>query len=266
VGLTATQTGEMLAAAEAAGVQHAVCFENRWAPTQLRITELIGSGQVGDPYLVLARATADYWHPTRGLQSEWMYRLEAGGGYLMGMGSHDIDFICSLFGEPVAVSADVRTTVSQRSRDDGSVLDVDADDTSVVLLRMASGALATVTTSAVAVGEDMRSFEAFGRAGSVRVSSRLMGEEPPAVQIGAPGSEVVEVEGVRREPASGLPVPARRAGGAIRSLALMLEDWLPAFAGEATPMVPTLRDGHLVAQVVDAARASSAGAGWVALS
>ena len=32
VGLDATQTGAMLDAARAAGVQHAVCFESRWEP------------------------------------------------------------------------------------------------------------------------------------------------------------------------------------------------------------------------------------------
>jgi predicted dehydrogenase len=265
VGLTAAETGEMLAAAEAAGVQHAVCFENRWAPTQLRLGELIRGGQLGDPYLVLARATADFWHPTRGLQSEWMYRLADGGGYLMGMGSHDIDFVCSLLGEPVAVCADVRTTVTKRTRDDGSVLDVDADDTSVVLLRMANGALVSITTSAITLAQDTRSFEAFGSAGSVSVSAPIMGEEAPAIRVGSAGAAPTEVGGVFREPASGLPIPARRAGGAIRSLALMLEEWLPAFGGAATPTVPTLRDGHLVARVVDAARASSAGAGWVTL-
>ena len=47
VGLTAAETAAMVAAAEAAGVQHAVCFENRWAPTQLRIAELarVGAGR-----------------------------------------------------------------------------------------------------------------------------------------------------------------------------------------------------------------------------
>lgn len=265
VGLTAAETGALLSAAEAAGVHHAVCFENRWAPTQLRIGELVREGRLGTPYLVLARATADFWHPSRGLQSEWMYRLEEGGGYLMGMGSHDVDFVCSLFGPPVAVCADVRTTVATRPRPDGSVLTVDADDTSVLLLRMADGALVTITTSAVALAEDVRSFEAFGSLGSVAVSARLMGEDPPAIRVGSVDGDVELVGGLEREPASGLPIPARRAAGAIRSLALMLEDWLPAFAGGEAPGVPTLHDGHLVARVVDAARASSAGGGWVAL-
>ena len=65
-------------------------------------------------------------------------------------------------------------------------------------------------------------------------------------------------------PASGLALPARRSASAIRALALMLEDWLPAFQGEPT-VVPTLVDGHRVQRVVDAAHRSSAGGGWVTL-
>ena len=73
-----------------------------------------------------------------------------------------------------------------------------------------------------------------------------------------------------REIRSGYELPKRRAAGAIRSLALMLEDWLPAFAtsdGDAASThaagVPTLRDGVRVQRVIDAASRSSAGEGWV---
>ena len=128
-----------------------------------------------------------------------------------------------------------------------------------------NGALATVTTSAVALGEAVRSFEVFGSAGSVSIAAPLMGEDAPPIMVGAAGEPTTSVEPLVREPASGLPIPTRRAGGAIRSLALMLEDWLPAFSGAPTPTVPSLHDGHRVARVVDAARASSAGAGWVPL-
>ena len=48
----------------------------------------------------------------------------------------------------------------------------------------------------------------------------------------------------------------------ILAMALMLEDWLPAFSGGQTA-VPSFRDGWLVQSVIEAARASSAGAGWV---
>jgi predicted dehydrogenase len=54
----------------------------------------------------------------------------------------------------------------------------------------------------------------------------------------------------------------------------MLERWLPSVGGPAgaadsgsdpAPSVPTLRDGLVVQRVIDAARRSSDGAGWVSL-
>jgi len=259
------QTAEMLAAADAAGVRHAVCFEGRWEPTRLRIWESIASGHLGVPYLASGQATADYWHPVRGLQSEWMYRRDEGGGYLMGMASHDIDFMCALFGEPVAVCADVRTTVTERLRDDGTMLQVDADDTSALLLRMANGMLVTITTTAVALGRADRAFDAFGSAGSVLFRGPLLGEGTVELRAGRAGQDgMVDVPLHDRMPASGAELPRRRSASAIRALALMLEDWLPAFDGKAT-VVPTLVDGHRVQRVVDAAIRSSAGEGWVTL-
>jgi predicted dehydrogenase len=265
VGLNGDQTGEMLHAAEAAGVCHAVCFENRWDPTRLRIWEMVQDGHLGRPYLALARSEADYWHPTRGLQSEWMYEQGRGGGYLMGMGSHDIDYACALFGEPLAVCADVRNSVPQRQRADGSTLYVDADDSSVLLIRMGNGMLVSVTTTSMALGRSNRAFEAFGSNGSLVMDGPLMGEDPTPVQIGTAGVDgLTTAAGSTRMPASGAEIPKRRAGGAIRSLALMLEDWVPAFDGKPTS-VPTLFDGHRVQRVVDAARRSSEGRGWVTL-
>jgi predicted dehydrogenase len=255
-------------AAEASGRAHAVCFENRYDAVRLPVWELVREGFLGDPYLARATAIADYWHPSRGLQSEWMYRIDAGGGYLMGMASHDIDFLCCLFGEPEAVCADVRTTVAQRTRPDGSVLEVDADDTSVVLLRMHNGMLATIATSAVGLGRNHRELELLGSTGAISVDGAVQGPERETVvrAVHVANNEETVVEASARMPRSGAELPKRRAAGAIRSLALMLEDWRPAFAGSPAPGVPTLRDGWLVQHVVDAARRSSAGAGWVSLA
>jgi predicted dehydrogenase len=255
----------MLDAVESAGVAHAVCFENRYDPSRLAAWEQVREGVLGDPYFIRANATADYWHPTRGLQSEWMYRVEDGGGYLMGMASHDIDFVLCLFGEATEVCADVRSSIPTRPRPDGTELEVDADDTSVLLLRMKSGALATISCSAVGLGRNHRDIEMLGSGGTLAMQGHVMGPEPD-VQMTLVGDDQAQaIPPSTRMPRSGRELPKRRAAGAIRALALMLEDWLPAFDRQPAPGVPTLLDGWRVQCVIDAARRSAAGEGWVSL-
>jgi predicted dehydrogenase len=263
VALDAAAAKRMLDAAEAAGVAHAVCFENRYDPLRLAIAERVTDGALGTPYFARAHASADYWHPTRGLQSEWMYRVDQGGGYLMGLSSHDIDFICQLFGEPEAVCADVRCSVPRRTDADGRPFDVDADDTSVVIMRLHSGTSVLISCTAVALGANRREFELCGSDGRIFVENPIQGEDVVVQMMTVGDDSPMPIAPSTRMPRSGAELPRRRAAGAIRSLALMLEDWLPAFRGLPTPGVPTLREGWRVQQVVDAARRSSAGAGWV---
>ncbi|MFI5053477.1 MAG: Gfo/Idh/MocA family protein [Acidimicrobiia bacterium] len=265
VALSADDANRMLEAAEAAGVAHAVCFENRYDPVRFALRDAIGAGVLGAPYFARSHTSADYWHPTRGLQSQWMYRLDEGGGYLMGMSSHDIDFVCDVFGEPEAVCADVRCTVPERVGADGSTFVVDADDTSVVIMRMRNGMAALISCSAVAFGANQREMELFGSEGRIVLGGGVEGaNEVLAYRVGddAPTAIAASTRSIR----SGAELPKRRAAGSIRSLALMLEDWLPALSGSPAPGVPTLRDGLRVQQVIDAARRSSAGDGWVALA
>jgi len=194
-----------------------------------------------------------------------MYKTAEGGGYLMGLSSHDIDFFTFLLGEPVAVCADVRSSVPIRERGDGSSIEVDADDTSVVVLRMGSDALVTITTSVVGLHHNRRELTLLGSDGTITVSGAIQGGAP-TIRAGRAGDDGLhEVAPSDRMPRSGVELPKRRAAGAIRSLALMLEDWLPALEGKPAPGVPTLEDGWRVQRVVDAARRSSAGEGWVSM-
>jgi predicted dehydrogenase len=149
VALTGEQASEMADAADAAGVSTAVCFENRWSRERLSAWQQVSGGLLGEPYFARVAIAADYWHPTRGLQSEWMYRLADGGGYLLGLASHDIDYLYCLFGTPEAVCADVRATIGVRARPDGSTFEADADDTATLLLRWHSGVRATLSLTAM---------------------------------------------------------------------------------------------------------------------
>ena len=95
---------------------------------------------------------------------------------------------------------------------------------------MTNGMLVRITATAVALGRADRSFDAFGSEGTVHFRGPLLGEGTTELQIGRAGdNEMVDLEPHDRMPASGVALPARRSASAIRALALMLEDWLPAF-------------------------------------
>jgi predicted dehydrogenase len=258
--LSGSEGRDMVAAAAASDRQTGVCFENRWGPERLAIWELVASQELGQVFFAQVSQTAGYWHPSHPLQSTWMYRLEQGGGYLNGMASHEIDFLQTLFGPVAEVCADVRSSVASRLLPDGDTLDVDADDTSALVLRMASGPLAVITTSVVGRNSASQLFVALGREGTVEISRA--GGQSSALWTAAGAAEAVPLSSSPRQIKSGRPLPERRSAAAIRAQALMLEDWLPAFSGQPT-RVPTVREAWLVQEVIDAARRSSAGEGWV---
>jgi predicted dehydrogenase len=258
--LTNAEGTEMVAAAESTDLATAVCFENRWAPERLAIADFVRSGGIGETYFVHAGQTADYWHPTHGPQSAWMYRLDEGGGYLMGMAAHDIDFLQQLFGRVVSVAADVRTSVTRRTMADGAEIDVDADDTSALLMRTEQGTLITLTTSVAGYKSASRLFQVLGSDGTIEMGT-IQGQG--AAVIARVGEDApVPLEPASRDLESGVELPARRSSVAVRAQALMLEDWRPAFEGKPAPNA-TIRDGYNVQLVIDAARRSSAGEGWV---
>jgi predicted dehydrogenase len=258
--MSEAEGAEMVRVAETTDRATLVCFENRWSPERLAIRELVDGGAIGRLSFVQATITTGYWHPTHAPQAAWMYRRDAGGGYLFGQMSHEIDFVQSLFGPAAAVCADVRHSLDTVSTPDGEV-QVTADDTSALLVRLTSGGLAVFTNSTAGLGAGTSLFEAHGSNGTIALYRFP----------GGGGSLVVTVDGEPRplEPstrslASGVELPARRSSVAVQAMGLMLEDWLPAFAGRPAP-VPSIRDGWHVQQVLDAALRSSEGGGWVEL-
>ncbi|MGE0388137.1 MAG: Gfo/Idh/MocA family protein [Gammaproteobacteria bacterium] len=258
VALDASSARDLYQAAAGSGRATAVAHQLRWLGARYAIWQQARAGFLGTPYYLRITQSAGYWHPSRHTQSEWMYKRGEGGGYLMGLQSHDIDYAMALLGEPVAVCADLKTTIGRRTLPDGREIDVDADDTGTLLLRMRSGATAVLSSCVVGAHVLSDSLEAFGSDGTI-----VMGWDGVIRQARASDAGLAVLEPSAREPVSGPVTGKAFSTRAIRALALMLEDWMPAFSGKPTPTVPSLREAWIEHQVIDAAWKSSAGAGWV---
>lgn len=250
---------DMVRAARQSGRPTACCFENRWNPDWLALADTVGSGFLGRQYVARVSRSASYWHPTRAPQARWMYDRAQGGGYLAGMLVHDLDFVCSILGRPEAVCAEVRTSEPVRRLPDGETLDVTADDTAALLMRMESGVLAVLSISVMGAHADHYRLELFGSDGTIIGDGDL---RSTAYSIGAATDDGLRPLPVSdRVPAHPENLPKGLAGHASRAMALMLEDWLPAFDG-APSTTPTFSDGLLSLAIIDAAHRSSQGGGW----
>jgi len=79
-----SEAAELVKAAAESGRPTGVCFENRWNPEWLALSQQVQDGLLGKPYLARVSRSASYWHPSRPPQARWMYDREAGGGYIAG--------------------------------------------------------------------------------------------------------------------------------------------------------------------------------------
>lgn len=250
---------DMVRAADKSSRPTACCFENRWNPDWLAVADKLRSGFLGSPYLARVSRSASYWHPSHQPQARWMYDRDQGGGYLAGMLVHDLDFLCSVLGRPQSVCAEVRTSDPVRELPDGETLHITADDTAALLMRMESGVTAILSVSVMGAHADHYRLELFGSHGTITGDGALRSAEYLAGAAADDGMSPLPVN--EREPAHPEYLPKGLAGHASRAMALMLEDWLPAFEG-APSAAATFDDGLLSLAVIDAARRSAEGGGW----
>ncbi|EUA51468.1 oxidoreductase, NAD-binding Rossmann fold family protein [Mycobacterium xenopi 3993] len=250
---------DMVRAARKSGRPTACCFENRWNPDWLAIADIVRSGFLGKQYVARISRSASYWHPSHAPQALWMYDKNQGGGYLAGMLVHDLDFLCSILGRPKAVCAEVRSSEPVRRLPDGEIVNVTADDTAALLMRMESGVIAIMSVSVMGAHADHYRLELFGADGTVIGDGNL---RSTSYTVGAATDDGLRPLPVSdRAPAHAEKLPKGLAGQASRAMALMLEDWLPAFDGKRC-QAATFDDGLLSLAIIDAAHRSSEGGGW----
>ena len=155
--LTTGEARQMIEACRASGVMLTICHYQRLNARHQRIRSLVEEGAIGQ--VTAARINfSERFPPQPGV---WHHKPEiSGGGSLMDLGIHCIDLLRFLCGPVESVGALVDTLV-----DDSPV-----EDTATLLLRLASGAQAVVTshwTTANHEPERTNGLEICGTEGSI---------------------------------------------------------------------------------------------------
>jgi predicted dehydrogenase len=131
LGRTVAEAEKIVQVCKDAGVQCGTAFMMRFQAQHQAALKLIGEGRLGKP--VYARAQLSCWYPP--MEGAWRHDpARAGGGSLIDMGSHCIDLLELFFGPVQRVSCLINQTIHKYK----------SEDSAVVLLQFANGALGTV--------------------------------------------------------------------------------------------------------------------------
>ena len=221
--MNAVEAYEVELAASKAGVTCMVGYSLRFS-TGKYVHDLLEAGHVGD---VQAVSSSIGLPP---MNRGWMSRTEHGGGPLLYVGCHVVDFVLWFTGaEPVSVFADVR-----RRADTGT------DELTAIQLRLANGVVAHVLVSQTqpTFSYDLR---VHGTSGDVGLRGRNLFQAELDVFSTATGTF--------REPA--IIRPVLRGDAITTMLVPELDEFARSIFESRLPAI-TAADGRRVLQVLDA--------------
>ena len=149
----------MVEACRANGVHLSVAYYRRFYPKTQKMKALIEAGAVGTPVQVSISMTG-FWRADRSDPKYWrVTKAASSGGALADTGSHRLDVLCHLLGEPESVAGFA----------DRRLMDFEVPDTETLVLRMKSGAH-VVSRHALCTPGGRDDFEVFGTEGALIAS------------------------------------------------------------------------------------------------
>ncbi len=243
LGRNAAEAADMLGAVDAAGVFNAYLENVIFNPDLLRMRDMVRAGSIGRLTTVRAREGHSGPHAAH----FWNADL-AGGGAMLDMASHGVEYARFLFGKdaPVAEVFAWAATLVHGERTSG-------EDNAILVLRLADGRAATIDVSWSSKGGLEGRFEAYGDAGrlitDISVGSLKAFVERPAGYV---------VEKADAETGWIFPVPDEVR---VHGHDLMMADVVGAFAEGRAPQ-ETFRDGFAVNAILDAAYRSAQSGRW----
>jgi predicted dehydrogenase len=255
--LDAREAGAIVESARARGLMGAIVHEFRYRPERLMVRERIAAGTLGR-ILALHVTTHNPSLPQlAGAPVGWLARAETGGGYLGAVASHTVDTLQWWAGEEIVrVWADLRAAVPVRPATAGGSERVTAEDSFVLFLAFASGAVATATFSTAGAGFGER-WEVLGERAALRL-------EGGRLEWAAPGQAPTELPA--GEPLAPAPaLPGAPADPRTPPFVRLLDRLARALDGDAQARseLASLEQGLRVQRVLDGARLAQATGGAV---
>ena len=255
-------------AARASGTVFQLAHNHRFLPATLRMREMAENGEIGE---VLSFSLRFLHSGSIDEKKPAGWKMRAGGGVILDLGSHIIDLGIWLMGMPEAVFCANRTLYGSRPAPGGGVADDLTEDHSLAIARLPGGALGTLEASKIAMGAgDELYVEIRGRKGSVKWSLNEPGilqyfdaARPDAPLGGTRGWTRVECES--RYPApGGVFLPPRSAIGWERGHIHCYYSFLDCVAHHKEPS-PSWEDGIRTQRVMDALSRSAEEGQWIRL-
>ena len=250
--LDARQAARMLEVADRSPALARIDHELRYEPNRLKALRLLGEGAIG-PLLHLELVLRPYLRGDGRPQAadapwSWWYDAARGGGILGAVGSHLID-LCRFWtgSEVVEVSGRTATLVPARVDERGVRRAVTADDYASFVLRLASGALATITLTTMSGHGPGHFAQLTGREGTLVLTGETR------LEVGRPGAPLEDASAPDE-----LWERTTPNNMWARSFVRLMQDLVAAVEGRpATGTAATFRDGWAVQRVMDAVRAGS---------
>ena len=178
IGLTITETREIVDACEAAGVKLGIGFMMRYHAYHQAMKKVVADGLIGD--IVSMRAQFTCWYPE--IPNNWRQdKTRSGGGALMDMGIHCIDLLQYISG----LEAVECTGYAQNQ-----TFNYTADDSSAIVMKMNNGALAMVDSNFnIPDAAAKCPLEFYGTKGSMIAVGTLSQDEGGSVEVLVSGND-----------------------------------------------------------------------------
>lgn len=249
------QATDLADQAQRLGVTTMVPFTYSFMPAARYLRHLVETGYIGTPYHLNLRYYSGY---ARGPQYWWRLDADrAGSGVVGDLGSHFFYLALWYFGPVTDVSATLATLID-RPHPQGKQYEA-ADDTSIVTLRFANGAIGSVTATAMAYEpsriSQMHELELHGSEGTLR--HRVDWDTQQTIvgaRNGDQNSATIEIPGsfLQGSPVDDVITTYKRT---FRHNGHMVREFAHA-ASSGTAVRPDFRAGADVQRIIDASLVS----------